>query len=99
MYAPIVCPSDLEAILGPPRFSLDTSDSFAFSDRDSDQCLDRIYGLLVMGQGEGGILTLSWGWYYMNWELVAYLLNHQFCFHIVIVKKKSPATEISYLNR
>ena len=61
MYAPIVRPSNLEAILGPPHFSLDTSDSFAFSDRDSDQCLGRIYGLLVMGQGEGGILTLSWG--------------------------------------
>jgi len=66
MYAPIVRPSNLEAILGPPHFSLDTSDSFAFSDRDSDQCLGRIYGLLVMGQGKGGILTLSWGWCYMN---------------------------------
>ena len=65
MYAPIVRPSDLEAILG-PRFSLDTSDSFAFSDCDSDQCLGRIHGLLVMGQGKGGILTLSWGWCYMN---------------------------------
>jgi len=39
MYAPIVRPSDLEAILGPDRFSLDTSDSFTFSDRDSDQCI------------------------------------------------------------
>ena len=66
MYAPIVRPSDLEAILGPPRFSLDTSDSLAFSDRDSDQCFSRIYGLLVMGQGKGGILMLSWGWCYMN---------------------------------
>jgi len=50
--------------------------SFALSDRDSDQCLGRIYGLLVMGQGKGGILTLSWGWCYTNWELVVYLLNH-----------------------
>jgi len=65
MYAPIVRPSDLEAILG-PRFSLDTSDSFAFSDRDSDQCSGRIYGLVAMGQGEGGILTFSWGWCYTN---------------------------------
>jgi len=38
MYIQIVRPSDPETILGLPCFSSDTSDSFTFSDRDSDRC-------------------------------------------------------------
>lgn len=58
-YNPIVLPSDLESILGLPRFSSDTSDSFTSSDRDSDQRPGIVYGLVVMGQGEGGILPVE----------------------------------------
>jgi len=58
MYIPIVRPSDLET-------TLNTSDSFTFSDRDSDQRPGGVYGLVVMGQGEGGILVLSWGCSYI----------------------------------
>jgi len=83
----IVRPSDLEAILSPPRFSLDTSDSFTSSDSDSDQRSGRIYGLVAMGQGEGGILTLSWGWCYTNWEPVVYLLNHHFVFILSLSRR------------
>jgi len=56
LYNPIVRPSDLETILGLPRFSSDTSDS---SDRDSDQHPGIVYGLIVMGQGEGRILPVE----------------------------------------
>ena len=59
LYNPTVRPSDLETILGLPRFSSDTSDSFTSSDRDSDQRPGMIYGLVVMGQGEGGILPVE----------------------------------------
>ena len=52
LYNPTVHPSDLETILGLPRFSSDTSDS---SNRNSDQHPGIVYGLVVMGQGEGGI--------------------------------------------
>jgi len=63
MYIHIVCLSDPETILGLPWLSADTSDSFTFYDRDSDQCPLSVYAL--RGQGEGGILALSWGWCYM----------------------------------
>jgi len=59
LYNPTVRPSDLETILGLPRFSSDTSDSFTSSDRDSDQRPGMIYGLAVMNQGEGGILPIE----------------------------------------
>jgi len=36
LYNSTVRPSDLETILGLPRFSSDTSDPFTSSDRDSD---------------------------------------------------------------
>ena len=65
MYVQIVRPSDPETILGLPCFSADTSNSFTFYDRDSDQCLRSVYGLALRGQGEGGISALSWGWCYM----------------------------------
>ena len=59
LYNPTVRPSDLETILGLPRFSSDTSDSFTSSDRDLDQRPGIVYGLVVMGQGEGGILPVE----------------------------------------
>jgi len=59
LYNPTVRPSDLETILGLPRFSSDTSDSFTSSDRDLDQRPGVVYGLVVMGQGEGGILPVE----------------------------------------
>ena len=59
LYNPTVCPSDLETILGLPRFSSDTSDSFTSSDRDWGQRPGIVYGLVVIGQGEGGILPVE----------------------------------------
>jgi len=56
LYNPTVRPSDLETILGLPRFSSDTSDS---SDRDSDQRPGIVYGIVVISQGEGGILPVE----------------------------------------
>jgi len=56
---PTIRRSDLETILGLPRFSSDTSDFFTSSDRDSDQRPGIVYGLVVMGQGEGGILPVE----------------------------------------
>ena len=55
LYNPTVHPSHLETILGLPRFSSDTSDS---SNHNSDQHPGIVYGLIVMGQGEGGILPV-----------------------------------------
>ena len=55
LYNPTVHPSNLETILGLPRFSSDTSDSFISSDRDWGQRPGIVYGLVVMGQGEGEI--------------------------------------------
>ena len=52
LYNPTVRPSDLETILN-------TSDSFTSSDRDSDQRPGIVYGLVVMGQGKGGILPVE----------------------------------------
>jgi len=59
LYSPTVRPSDLETILGLPHFSSDTSDSFTSADRDSDQRPGIVYGLAVMGQGEGRILPVE----------------------------------------
>ena len=59
IQSPTVRPSDLETILGLPRFSSDTSDSFTSSDRDWGQRPGIVYGLVVIGQGEGGILLVE----------------------------------------
>ena len=56
---PTVRLSDLETILGLPHISSDTSDSFTSADRDSDQRPSIVYGLVVIGQGEGGILPVE----------------------------------------
>jgi len=56
---PTVCPSNLETILGLPRLSSDTSDSFTSSDRYSDQHPGIVYGIVVISQGEGGILPVE----------------------------------------
>jgi len=55
LYNPTVHPSDLETILGLSCFSSDTSDS---SNHNSDQHPGIVYSLVVMGQGEGGILPV-----------------------------------------
>ncbi|KAF5353538.1 hypothetical protein D9756_008013 [Leucocoprinus leucothites] len=59
MYNPVVLSADLELILGLPRFSSLDSDSATSADRDSDQRPGIVYGLVVMGQGEGGILPVE----------------------------------------
>ena len=43
----------------PSSVFLNTSDSFTSSDRDSDQRPGIVYGLVVMGQGKGGILPVE----------------------------------------
>lgn len=50
-YTPAVTESDLEMILGPPRFDGE--------ERDTVMKSGVVYGLVVMGEGEGGILPVE----------------------------------------